>query len=101
MALRRRRVRRATSQQPCRMTMKFMRCPITFTAIRKQIWGWRRARGPERAGRDPPGRGLALRCPQAGGGGVAHRTGLQRRLSAAPHAFLGEVGRLEGRRPAG
>lgn len=39
MALRRRRVRMATSQQPCRMTMKFMRCPITFTAIRKQIWG--------------------------------------------------------------
>lgn len=73
MALRRRRVRRATSQQPCRMTMKFMRCPITFTAIRKQIWGWRRARGPERAGRDPPGRGLALRCPQAGGGAL--RTG--------------------------
>lgn len=39
MAARRRRVRMTTSQQPCRITMKFIRCPITFTVIRKQIWG--------------------------------------------------------------
>jgi hypothetical protein len=44
MASRRRRVRMATNQQPCKITMKFIRCPITFTAIKKQIWrgikGW-------------------------------------------------------------
>lgn len=41
MAARRRRVSMATSQQPCTITRKFIRCPITFTIIRKQIWGCR------------------------------------------------------------
>lgn len=54
MAARWRRVSIATSQQPCTITRKFIRCPITFTIIRKQIWGRRAQHRDAVSGEIPP-----------------------------------------------